>query len=428
MNTATDRPTIVIAGSGYGGLAAARALARHADKVRVIVIDQNPYHLLQFQLHEAAVGKIPVTALAVPLQSLLPGNVAFRQAAIRGFDFDGQIVQTDRGEIAYDRLIVALGGQPATYDIPGLAEHALTLKSLNDALRINGHIESTLAVAAQSTDPDARSAALTFLIGGAGITGVELAAELAEGLGELAREYGIDPRDLRIVLLQAASTVLSESDSETIAEATLALKHLGVQVQTNSAVVRVDAGQVVLKGGETLPAGTFIWTGGVRASQLVLDAELTIEGRGAAAVDDFLRSVDHPNVAIIGDSALVRDPRHGGVAIPCAQLAVKQGQFAAKDFVAEFTGDVRHVYVPRLQGLLISLGGRHGVGTIGPVWVRRLIARLGKIGAETRYLWSIGGPGLLAARWLWLRAEWVGLARRLRIGRRLTGAMATGAK
>ena len=115
-------------------------------------------------------------------------------------------------------------------------------------------------------------------------------------------------------------------------------------------------------------------------------------------------------------------------ALPCAQLAVKEGQYAAKDIVAELKGDARRVYVPRLQGLLISLGSRRGVGTIGPVWVRRLIAKLGKIGAETRYVWSIGGLRLLIARWLWLRAEWVRLARRLRLGRRGAGSVAAGVK
>ncbi|MGH2592448.1 MAG: NAD(P)/FAD-dependent oxidoreductase, partial [Anaerolineae bacterium] len=400
-------PTIIIAGAGYGGLAAARMLGRHARAVHVIVIDQNPYHLLQYQLHEAAVGKIDAAALAVPLQSLLPKRVEFRQASIRGFDFKNRVIQTDRGDVVYDQLIIALGGQPATFNIPGLNDHALTLKSLKDALRINGHIEWTLASAAKLTDSDARSAALTFIVGGAGVTGVELAAELAEKLGERAREYGIDPRQVRIALLEAAPTVLPGFDPETIAEATGALKQLGVQVRTHSTVMRVDAGQVTLKNGETIRAGTFIWAGGVRANPLVLDSGLTIEGRGAAAVDYFLRSVDYPDVAIVGDSALVRDPRYGGVALPCAQLAVKEGQHAAKDIIAELKGDARRVYVPHLQGLLISLGGRRGVGTIGPVWVRRLIARLGKIGAETRYMWHIGGIRLLLARWLWLRAEWV---------------------
>ncbi|HET7088541.1 MAG TPA: FAD-dependent oxidoreductase, partial [Anaerolineae bacterium] len=207
-------------------------------------------------------------------------------------------------------------------------------------------------------------------------------------------------------------------DPATIAEAETALKRLGVEIRTGSIVTRVDAGQVTLKTGETLRGRTFTWTGGVRANQLVLDSGLTIGERGAAVVDLFLRSVDHPDVSIVGDSALVRDPRHGDVAIPCAQLAVKEGQYAAKDIVAELSGDVRREYVPRMQGLLISLGSRRGVGTIGPLWVRRLIARLGKIGAETRYMWSIGGVWLLATRWLWLRAEVVSLARRLRPGQR----------
>ena len=434
MNTVSNsnrkriRPTVVIAGAGYGGLAAARTLSRHSDQVRVVVVDQNPYHLLQYQLHEAAVGKIDAATLAVPLRRLLPKNVEFRQATIRGFDFDRKLVRTSSGDIRHNRLIVALGGQPATFNIPGLNEHAFTLKSLRDALRINGHIESTLAVASRSADPGAQAAALTFVVGGAGITGVELAAELAEKLGDRARDYGIDPRRMRIVLLEATRTILPGFDAATIAEAETALKRLGVEIRTGSVVTRVDAGQVTLKTGETLRGGTFIWTGGVRANQLVLDSGLTIGERGAAVVDFFLRSVDHPDVSIVGDSALVRDPRHGGVAIPCAQLAVKEGQYAAKDIVAELSGDVRREYVPRMQGLLISLGSWRGVGTIGPLWVRRLIARLGKIGAETRYMWSIGGAWLLATRWLRLRAEYVRLARRLRPRRRSARSLPAGAK
>jgi len=424
----TASRTIVVAGAGYGGLAAARTLGRHASNNRIVVIDQNPYHLLQFQLHEAAVGKIDAATLALPLQSLLPKSVEFWQTTIRGFDFADRMVRTARGDITYDRLIIALGGQPATYDISGLDRHALMLKSLKDARRINGHIESTLAAATRLSHPDARSAALTFVIGGAGITGVELAAEIAEKLGDRAAEYDIDPCKVRIVLIEAAPTILPGFDSETIAEATLTLKHLGVELLVKTTVTHVNAGEIGLENGNTIRAGTFVWTGGVRANALVLNAGLTIDGRGAAVVDHFLRSIDYPDVAIIGDSALVRDPRHGGVAMPCAQLAVKQGQHAAKDILAELGGDVRHVYVPRLQGLLISLGGRRGVGAIGPVWVRRLIAKLGKIGAETRYLGSIGGLRLLAARWLWLRAEWVGLARRLRLDWRRVGGAARAVK
>jgi len=410
--------TVVVAGSGYGGLSAVRALSGEAHSVRVIVIDRNPYHLLQYQLHEAGAGKIDAATLAVPLRALLPRNVEFRQAAIRRLDFNSQVVRTSGGDVRYDRLIIALGGQPATFGIPGLEQNALTLKSLKDARRLNGHIEWTLAYAAQTEDVRARTIGLTFAIGGAGITGVELAAELAEKFGDRAQDYDLDPREIRVVLLEAAPTILPGFDAETIAEATKALKRLGVALRTNAIITRVEEGQVVLKGGNLLETGTFIWTGGVRANQLVLDSDLTIEGRGAAVVDAFLRPVEHPDVTIIGDCALVRDPRHGGIALPCAQLAVQQGQYAARDIVAEIRGDVRQPYVPHMHGLLISLGSQRGVGTIGPLFVRRLVARLGKVGAETRYMWKIGGLRLLVSRWLRLRAEWVGLARRCRQGRR----------
>ena len=251
---------------------------------------------------------------------------------------------------------------------------------------------------------------------------------MAEKMGDRAREYGIDPGDVRIVLVEAAATVLPGFDSETIAEATLALKEAGVDIRTKAAVTGIAPGRVSLESGATLLAGACIWTGGVQASQLVLERGFTVAGRGAAVVDYALRSIDHPEVSVIGDSALVRDPRHGGVALPCAQLAVKQGQHAAHDIISELSGAARREYVPRLQGLLISLGGRRGVGTVGPLWVRRLIARLAKIGAETRYLWSIGGLPLVIGKWLRLRAEWVRFVRKFRPARNAIGGLVTGVK
>ena len=173
---ANKKSTVVIAGMGYAGLTAAQVLAR--DKaMRVIVINKHAYHLLQFQLHEAAINKIEADSLALPLSSVLPPEVEFVKAQIAGFDFPARAVHTDRGDFPYDRLIIALGSQPATFNIPGLSEHALMLKSLANARSIRSHLDVALAGLATT-----RSALYPIVIGGAGITGVELAAELAEGL------------------------------------------------------------------------------------------------------------------------------------------------------------------------------------------------------------------------------------------------------
>lgn len=413
---ADSKHTIVIAGAGYAGLAAARSLS-HSDRVRVILINQHDYHLLQFQLHEAAVNKIETESLALPLTSLLPRNVELVTAKIERFDFKARTVQTDRGRVPYDRLIIALGSQPATFNIPGLSDNALMLKSLSNARQIRGHLEVTLSALAGAT----RSTPYPIVIGGAGITGVELATELSEGLKDFAREYGFEQNAIKIVLVDAAPTVLPGFDKKTIDEAARVLAELGIDVRTSTAVERVEADRVVVKSNgasDVIETRTLIWTGGIKANALVVNSGLTLGERSAAVVDEYLRSVDYPEVSVVGDGALVRDPRDGSVAIACGQLAAKQGKYAGRQILADLTGDAQTPYVPLMDGLLISLGAYRGVGTIGPVWVRRLIARLGKIGAETRYLFTIGGVKLVMARGLLLRHEWVALVRKLKSIRR----------
>ncbi len=409
--THEKKHTIVIAGAGYAGLAAARVLAREKN-VRVVLINKHAYHLLQFQLHEAAVNKIDTETLALPMSRVLPHEVEFVKAQIAGFDFKTRSVHTDHGDFTYDRLIIALGSQPATFNIPGLNEHALMLKSLANARSIRGHLEMTLSALKSAT----RSTPYPIVIGGGGITGVELATELAEGLKDLERQYDLDRRAIKVVLVEAASSVLPDFDRKTIDEAARVLRKLGVDVRTSTAIEQVEADRVWVKPrgsdqAEEIITRTVIWTGGVRANALVLNSGLTLGERGAAVVDEYLRSIDYPEVSVVGDNAVVRDPRNGQVAIPCGQLAAQQGKYAARQISADIKGDVVSPYIPHLDGLLISLGSYAGVGTVGPVWVRQLIARVMKIGAETRYLFNVGGVPLVLARGLLLRHEVVALLR-----------------
>jgi NADH dehydrogenase len=353
--------------------------------------------------------------LALPLSRVLPREVEFVKAQITGFDFKARLVHTDHGDFHYDRLIIALGSQPATFNISGLNEHALMLKSLANARTIRGHLEMTLSLLKSAT----RSTPYPIVIGGGGITGVELATELAEGLQGLERQYDLDRRAIKVVLVEAASAVLPGFDQKTIGEAARVLRKLGVDVRTSTAIARVEADRVWLKPigsdqAEEIITPTLIWTGGVRANALVLNSGLTLGERGAAVVDEYLRSLDYPEVSVVGDNAVVRDPRNGQVVIPCGQLAAQQGKYAAKQISGDFKSAVVVPYLPHLDGLLISLGSYAGVGTVGPVWVRQLIARVMKIGAEVRYLFNIGGVPLVLARGLLLRHEVVAVMRWLR--------------
>ena len=409
----TKKSTIVIAGAGYAGLAAAQTLAREKN-ANVVLINKHDYHLLQFQLPEAAVDKIEPDTLALPIRSLVPAPVQFIQAQIAGFDFKARSVHTDRGDIPYNRLIIALGSQPATFDIPGLTEHALMLKSLSHVRSIRGHLEMTFSALKSTT----RSTPYPIVIGGAGITGVELAAELAESLKDFERRFDLKRHTLKVILIEAAASVLPGFDRKTIDEATRVLRKLNIEVRTNTTLERVEADRLWVKvvGSDQLAeirTSSVIWTGGVRANSLVLNSGLTLGERGAAIVDEHLRSIDYAEVFVVGDNAVVRHPRTKEVAIPCGQLAMQQGAHAARQISAELRGKNEPPYVPHLDGLLISLGSYAGVGTVGPIWVRQALARSMKIGAETRYLYNVGGLPLVLARGLLLRHEFVALTRLL---------------
>jgi NADH dehydrogenase len=276
-----------------------------------------------------------------------------------------------------------------------------------------------------------RLAPYPIVIGGAGITGVELATELAEGLRSLERQYGLKRDAIEMVLVEAAATVLPGFDRKTINEAARVLRKLNVEVRTSTAIRRVEADRVWVKSigsdrSKAIETSTVIWTGGVRANALVLNSGLTLGERGAAVVDEYLRSIDYPEVSLIGDNAVVRDPRDGKVALPCGQLAAQQGEYAAGQIIADIKDEVVKPYMPHMDGLLISLGSYAGVGTVGPVWVRELLARVMKIGAETRYLFNIGGLPLVLARGLLLRHEVVTLLRRLKGKRQVAGSKQQG--
>ncbi len=416
----TNAPRIVIVGAGYGGLAAARRLAGPSrGRYNVTVVDQHDYHLLQFELHEAAVGKITAEALALPLRDLVRGTgVRFRQARATSFDFADRVVQTNEGPIPYDILVIATGSRTATNAIPGVREYALTLKSLDDVLRLRAAIAAALARAAHANMDVARRA-LTFVIAGAGMTGVELAAEMAERLPEMAEAVGLSRHLVRIVLVELSYHILPGWDAEMVAYASAVLQALGVELYLGARVTAVEPGQVHLASGEVLAADTIVWTGGVQACAEVAASGLKTGERQAAVVDATLAAPDHPDVYVIGDAAFIRDPRSGRVALPSAQLAVEQGKAVAANIHAALTGGQPQPYVPRAAGWLVSLGGHAAVGNVGPLRVWGPLARLLKTGSELRYLWMLGGPRLMLARGLRLHTDYRPVRGLLALGRRL---------
>jgi NADH dehydrogenase len=400
MQTRVDRlKQVLVLGAGYGGLRSAMRLAgllRGLPGYRVALVDANNHHQLMIQLHEVAGGRTPAGALALPLERLLGSRgIEFHQARVSELDLAGHRVITDRGELPYHRLVVALGSVTNFYGIPGLREHSFTLKSLRDACLIRAHMGDMFDRASFLEQPQERQAALTFVVGGGGFTGTELAAELMEAIPDLARERGISPREAKVVVLEASDGLLPGLDRRLASRAAHSLRQMGVEILFGSPAQEADAHGIVLQSGQRIETRTIIWTGGVKAPEMLARFGLPTGAAGRVRVDAFLRAEGHPEVYVVGDSALVLDARSGRPAAPSAQLAVKEAEAAAWNLYADFTGRELRPYGARVTGEAISLGARDGVAWMGPLRVAGLPARWLKRFIANRYLLEVGGLTLL---------------------------------
>ncbi|HEX5506787.1 MAG TPA: NAD(P)/FAD-dependent oxidoreductase [Thermomicrobiales bacterium] len=358
---------IVIAGAGYAGLHAALRLApRLADRpdATLTLIDRHDYHQVLTELPRVAAGVRPAQDVRVPLAEVLDRNVRFIRADIAGFDFAAREVRTAAGPTPYWRLLLALGSKPNDFGIPGLAERALTLYSVDDAKRVLAAVDAGVLAAANTADPAERRRRLTVIIGGAGATGVELAGELAERLPAVARRHDLPPEDCTVVLIDAGPSILAGSSPGLVARARRTLRELGVEIHTNSLIARVTERGFVLKSGEVFEGGVIVWAGGVIAPDVIAGSGLPVGHNGRVKVDRFLRALDHPEVYVAGDVASVVNPDTGRALPPMAQIAIAEGDTAATNLLAELDGGELEPFTFRDKGFVVSVGGRSGVADV----------------------------------------------------------------
>ena len=390
MNEARD---ILIAGAGYAGLHVALRLAARLDDRRpgggLTLVDKNPYHQLLTELPRVVGGSRTAEEVAVPLRQVLDERVRFVQATVTGFDLPGRQLLTGSGALPYWRLVLALGSRPNDFGIPGLAERALTLYSVDDASRVLAAVEAQVAAAADEADPFQQQRRLTVVIGGGGATGVELAGELAEDLPELARRHGLPPEFCRIVLIEAGPTILAGSSPELVGRANQLLADLGVEVRTNAAAARATAAGFVLKSGEVVEGGVVIWAGGVKAPELLAGSGLPVGHNGRVKVDQYLRALDHPEIYVAGDVASVVDPETGRALPPTAQVALAEGEVVADNLLAELDGRSPEPFARRTKGLVVSVGSRTGVADVAGRAIGGRLAHLLKDAIEWEYRQSV---------------------------------------
>lgn len=388
---------ILILGGGYGGLLSALTARQHlsASEATITVVNRFPTHQIITELHRLAGGTIEENAVSLPLNKLLGDkNVDIVVDTVKQIRPDDKIVEFESGKvIGYDALVVALGSETNYFGIPGLEENSMVLKSVADANRIRKHVEARLdAYKASGNKADA-----TIVVGGGGLTGVELVGEFADKLPEVCKSKGIDFKDISLYCVEAGPAVLPIFPKVLIERAVSSLEKRGVTFITGVAITEATKTAVSLKDGNTIESNTIIWTGGVKGNPVVGSSGLA-EDRGRSTVTPTLQSTSHSDVFLAGDCAVVFPEGSERPYPPTAQLAWQMGETVGHNLGVLFKGGAMSKFEPVFSGTLGSLGRKDGVGTIGgnATQLKGLPASLMKEASNIRYLSHIHGLFALA--------------------------------
>jgi NADH:ubiquinone reductase (H+-translocating) len=398
VSTTSDPPTqrhrVVVIGGGFGGLQAAQHLA--TAPVDLTIVDRRNFHLFQPLTYQVATGALSPGEVAYPLRAVFRrhGNVRVLMAEVTGFDLDERRVRLASGTLPYDTLIVAGGSHYSYFGHDDWRRHAPEVKSLESALATRARILNAFEDAEIEPDLDKRQALLTFVVVGAGPTGVEMAGQIAElARSTLRGEFrSIDSRESRVLLIEMADRVLTTFPPSLSRRAARSLASLGVTLLLERTVVGIDEDAVTVSAPdgstERIAARTAIWAAGVKASSLALrlgelcGAELDRAGRVTVEAD--LTLPGHPEVLALGDMVRVRS-RDGGVQalLGVAPVAMQQGRYAAKLVRARLRGREIRPFRYRDKGNLATIGRARAVADLHairlsgfPAWAAWLVVHL----------------------------------------------------
>ena len=397
-----QRPRIVIIGAGFGGLWAAKTLAR--SPVDVLLLDRNNYHTFFPLLYQVAAAELEPEDIAYPVRSVFRKrrNVQFIMADVKRVDFAAQVVEADGQMLPYDFQVLATGSSAHFFGVPGAATHAFPLRTLEEGVALRNQILSCFERAAQEPDVERRRRLLTFVVVGGGPTGVEFAGALSELVrGPLGRDYRtLNMEEVHIVLLESAGSVLSSLPAQLREYAAARLRKKGVEVSLLSVVGRVTAEAAVLEGGFQVPTETVVWTAGVRGGLPPKAWGLPTTRDGRVAALPTLQAREHHNVYVVGDLAYVEAEERPLPMV--APIAIQQGVAAAKNILLQISAGVPVPFRYRDLGTMAVIGRNAAVVhlfgrwafTGFPAWVTWLGVHLFKlIGFRNRLL--------VLTSWVW---------------------------
>jgi NADH dehydrogenase len=390
----------VIVGAGFGGLAAARALNR--APLRITLVDRANHHVFQPLLYEVATAALSPADISAPIRRILrrQNNVEVMLADATAIDPRARRVILADGEVAYDFLILATGVTHTYFGHDDWAGLAPGLKTLKDALEIRRRILIAFEIAERELDEDVRRAWMTFVIVGAGPTGVELAGTLAEVARQtLARDFRhIDTSLTRVVLVEAAPKVLGNFEDQLSSKAQEQLEKLGVEVRLGTPVSEITSAAVRL-GEERITARTVIWAAGVAASPLACTLAVPLDRAGRVIVQPDLTIPGHEEVYVIGDLAHVDQD---GKPVPgLAPAAMQEGRHAAMNLLRTLGRQPRLPFRYRDRGMLATVGRGAAVAHIGPIRASGYLAWLLWLFVHIFFLIGFRNRLMVMFQWAW---------------------------
>jgi NADH dehydrogenase len=397
---------VVIVGAGFGGLEC--ALRLKGAPVAITLVDRRNHHLFQPLLYQVATASLATSEIAWPIRYLLRdrSDVTTLFATVSGIDADNKRVLLDDGDtLPYDTLVLATGARHAYFGHDEWEPFAPGLKTLEDATTLRRRILVAFERAERENDPEKRAALLTFVIVGAGPTGVEIAGTIAElAQDTLPPDFrNIDTHQARVVLIEAGPRVLAGFADDLSAYAQASLESMGVEVVLGQAVTECSADGVVY-GGKHLPARTLIWAAGVRASPAAEWLHAAADRAGRLQVLPDLTVPGHPDIFAVGDTVTIAD-RQGNPVPGIAPAAKQQGRHVAASIRARLRGETPAPFRYSHAGSLAQIGKRKAVIDFGAIKLRGTIAWWIWGIAHIYFLIGLRNRLSVAISWLWIHAR-----------------------
>ncbi|MCX7023201.1 MAG: NAD(P)/FAD-dependent oxidoreductase [Spirochaetes bacterium] len=404
---------ILIVGGGYGGVWAGLQLERHfrkRDDVVITLVDRHTCHTLMTELHEVAGWRTDPESVQVSFRKIFGARrIECVTDDITNIDFAAKTATGKGANYKFDYMVLGTGAEPEYFGIPGVRENSYSLWAFDDAMRIRHHLEETFARAAGETDPARRKRMLTFIVAGAGFTGIEMIGELLEYRDTMCRRHFIDPNDVRVVNIEALPAILPILEAPLREKAEKYLKRKGCELMLNAGIVGAEKGRVLLKDGSAVETDTFIWTCGVKGGSFGAGLPLAKaeRGRGRIVVDPEMKSAEYPNVYIVGDCQFFLE---NGKPLPqIVEAAHQTAEVAAHNIIADIDGGRRKTFKSAFHGFMISLGGRYGVANAGGMKTSGLVAMAMKHLINMYYLFNIAGVNQV---WEYLKHEFLDIRER----------------